>query len=336
MGIGGFPTVHRLYLGMPGMHGAKLANDALQQCDLLISIGARFDDRVTGKVDQFAPHAKIIHMDIDPAAISKIITVDVPVVGDARKILQELLTRVTAKKAGEWTDGFIQAKKKKAPYSYKKSTKVIKPQHVIELLWEETNGNAVVTTEVGQNQMWAAHYYRFSRPRSFVTSGGLGTMGFGLPAAMGAALALPDTVVIDIAGDGSIQMNIQELATLSINRIPVKIAILNNTYLGMVRQWQELFFDRRYSKTCLRGGRYCEGCEGPEKCTKAYIPDFVKLAESYDVPAFRARTNRDVRSVIRKALQHDGPALMEFVVESEENVYPMVPPGEAIDTVMEE
>ncbi len=338
MGIGGFPTKHQLYLGMPGMHGSKSANTAIQESDLLISIGVRFDDRVTGKVDQFAPNAKIIHMDIDPAAISKIIDVDVPVVGDAKKILSELLPQVTAREAGSWTKKFQKNIKNEQLYSYKESSDTIKPQYVVAELCEQTKGEAIVTTEVGQNQMWAAHYYSFSRPRSFISSGGLGTMGFGLPAAMGAAVACPDSVVVDIAGDGSIQMNIQELATISNNNIPVKIVILNNEYLGMVRQWQELFFDKRYSKTCLRGGRVCkEGeCDGPEKCKRPYLPDFIALAQSYDIPAYRAVRHNEVDDVLRKGLAEKGPVLMEFIVEKEENVFPMVAPGESIDSIMEE
>jgi acetolactate synthase I/II/III large subunit len=334
MGLGAFPGDHPLFMGMPGMHGAKTANFALQECDLIISIGARFDDRVTGFVAKFAPNASIIHMDIDPAAISKIIKVDIPVVGDAKNILTALNKVIEAREADgwnkqvdEWKDGRL--------FSYPASDKEIKPQAVIEALYEESKGEAIISTEVGQNQMWAAQYYKFKNPRTLLTSGGLGTMGYGLPAAMGAAVAHPGKLVVDVAGDGSIQMNIQELATLAINQIPVKIMILNNCYLGMVRQWQELFYDRRYSATCLRGGVLCNECVGPDKCKKKYIPDFVNLAKSYDIPAFRAERPEDMLSVLREGLNVKGPALMEFIVTHEENVYPMVPAGKSLDEILE-
>ncbi|MBD3344828.1 MAG: biosynthetic-type acetolactate synthase large subunit [Chitinivibrionales bacterium] len=335
MGLGGFPGDHPLFIGMPGMHGSKAANYALQQTDLIISVGARFDDRVTGMVDKFAPNARIIHMDIDPAAISKIIKVDIPVVGDAKNILAALNKLVAARKPDEWNKQ-IEKWKGKRMFSYTSSKAEIKPQAVIEAVYKETKGNAIITTEVGQNQMWAAQFYKFNKPRTLVTSGGLGTMGFGMPAAMGAAMANPGVPVIDIAGDGSIQMNIQELATISLNDIPVKIVILNNGYLGMVRQWQELFFDKRYSSTCLRkGSGRCKKCVGPQKCKLAYIPDFIALAESYDVPAFRAEKPEEMIPVLRKGMKIKGPALMEFVVSEEENVFPMVPAGKPIDHILE-
>jgi acetolactate synthase-1/2/3 large subunit len=333
MGLGGFPGTHRLFLGMPGMHGTKAANYALQNTDLIISIGVRFDDRVTGNVEKFAPYAKIIHMDIDPAAISKIIKVDIPVVGDAKNILNELNKIVVSGEYAEWNNQVLHWKEKFV-LSYKKSEHILKSQQVIEAVYNETDGNAVITTEVGQNQMWTAHYYRFNNPRTLLTSGGLGTMGYGMPAAMGAALAL-NRPVIDIAGDGSIQMNIQELATISLNSIPVKIVILNNSYLGMVRQWQELFFDKRYSSTCLRSAGNCK-CDDPSKCTKKYLPDFVELARSYKIPAFRAEKPSELLPVIREGLRIDGPALMEFIVAKEENVFPMVPTGKPLDKILEE
>ncbi len=333
MGLGGFPGTHKLFLGMPGMHGTKAANFALQNTDLLISIGARFDDRVTGKVDTFAPHATIIHMDIDPAAISKIIHVDIPVVGDAKNILTQLNKIL---EPGNYRDWIVQVNewKRTSAITYKPSTTVIKPQAVVEAVYKETKGKAIITTEVGQNQMWAAHYYLFDKPRTFLTSGGLGTMGFGMPAAMGAALGL-GRPVIDIAGDGSIQMNIQELATISLNNIPVKVVILNNGYLGMVRQWQELFFNRRYSSTCLSADAMCSGCKDTGVCKKKYVPDFVALAKSYDIAAFRATKPAEMLPVLRKGLAIDGPAVMEFVVDKEENVYPMVPSGWSLDQIME-
>ncbi|MCP4626047.1 MAG: biosynthetic-type acetolactate synthase large subunit, partial [bacterium] len=333
MGLGGFPGTHRLFLGMPGMHGAKAANYSLQNTDLIISIGARFDDRVTGHVDKFAPLAKIIHMDIDPAAISKIIRVDIPVVGDAKNILSQLNKTV---KPGNYTAWNKQVTKwkGKALFSYTPSKKVIKPQAVIEAVYKETKGKAVLTTEVGQNQMWTAHYYTFTKPRTLLTSGGLGTMGYGMPAAMGAALALKRPV-IDIAGDGSIQMNIQELATISLNNIPVKVVILNNGYLGMVRQWQELFFNRRYSSSCLMADPSCAGCKDPSACQKKFLPDFVALANSYNIPAFRAEKPSQMLPVLRKGLSIKGPTVMEFLVSREENVFPMVPAGKPIDQIME-
>jgi acetolactate synthase-1/2/3 large subunit len=334
MGLGGFPGTHPLFIGMPGMHGSKTANFALQECDLLISIGARFDDRVTGYVAKFAPNASIIHMDIDPAAISKIIKVDIPVVGDAKNILTSLNPLVNERKPDGWNDQIAEWRGERL-FSFTDSKNEIKPQSVITTLYRITGGNAIIATEVGQHQMWTAQYFLFSQPRTLLTSGGLGTMGFGMPAAMGAAMAHPGKPVIDIAGDGSIQMNIQELATLSVNRIPVKIVILNNEYLGMVRQWQELFYHRRYSSTCLRGGSLCTDCPGPEACKKAYVPDFVALAKSYMVPAFRATSPDQVEATLREGLAIDGPALMEFIVSPEENVFPMVPAGRPIDEILE-
>jgi len=333
MGLGGFPGTHRLFLGMPGMHGTKAANFSLQNTDLIISIGARFDDRVTGNVGKFAPNAKIIHMDIDPAAISKIIKVDIPVVGDAKNILIQLNKIVEPGDYTAWNKQIAQWKGK-AQFKYTPSKTVIKPQAVVEAVYRETKGNAVITTEVGQNQMWTAHYYKFDKPRTLLSSGGLGTMGYGMPAAMGAALGLKKPV-IDIAGDGSIQMNIQELATISLNNIPVKVVILNNGYLGMVRQWQELFFNRRYSSTCLMADTVCAGCKDISACKRPYIPDFVALAKSYNIPAFRAVKPSEMLAVLRKGLKLKGPAIMEFVVAREENVFPMVPAGLPLDQIME-
>lgn len=334
MGLGGFPGDHPLFIGMPGMHGAKTANFVLQESDLIISVGARFDDRVTGFVAKFAPNASFIHMDVDPTAISKIIRVDIPVVGDARNILTELNKVVKPRQPDEWNET-VNRHKGSRLFSYIPSETEIKPQFVIEQLLKETAGGAVICTEVGQHQMWTAQYYRFNKPRTLITSGGLGTMGFGMPAAMGAALTNPGLPVIDIAGDGSIQMNIQELATLAINNIPVKVVILNNTYLGMVRQWQDLFHNKRYSSTCLRGGVLCGDCVGTQKCKRKYVPDFVALAQSYGVAAFRTDKPDQVNQVLRDGLAVDGPAIMEFMVSSEENVFPMVPAGKPINEILE-
>jgi acetolactate synthase-1/2/3 large subunit len=336
MGLGAFPGEHELFIGMPGMHGSKAANMAFQEADVIISVGARFDDRVTGHVGSFAPKAKIIHLDIDPAAISKIVRVDIPVVGDAKNILAALNKVVAPRQASAWNEQ-IRSWQNGRLFSYKKSEKTIKPQYVIEELYRLTKDKDVlIATEVGQHQMWTAQYYRFSRPRTFLSSGGLGTMGFGLPAAMGASLGAGRKDVVNVAGDGSIQMNIQELATIAINRIPVKIVILNNEYLGMVRQWQELFWNKRYSSTCLRGGMLCEECHGPGHCKMKYVPDFVKLAESYSIPGFRATKPSDVDKVLSQGLETEGPTLMEFAVAPEENVYPMVPAGKSLDQAMEE
>ncbi len=312
MGLGGFPEDHHLSLGMLGMHGTVYANFAVTECDVLIAIGSRFDDRVTGKIDEFAPHAKIIHIDIDPASISKNIRVDIPVVGDAKNILQELNKHIHFAERKEWFDKIKQWKEKN-PLTYNKSKDVIKPQYVIEQICEAAKGNAIITTEVGQNQMWAAQYFTYTKPRTFISSGGMGTMGYGFPAAIGAQLGRPDNIVVDIAGDGSIQMNIQELSTVARLNIPVKIAILNNGCLGMVRQWQELFYNKRYSGINLNGN-----------------PDFVKLAEAYGAAGFLIEKKDDVRPTIEKAFSIKGPVIMDFRVDPNENVFPMVPAGQAI------
>jgi len=315
MGLGGFPGTHELSLGMLGMHGTAYANHATMNADLIIAAGARFDDRVTGRLDVFAPHAKIIHIDIDPASISKNVKVDVPIVGDAKNILGQLLEEI--KEAPETEDWLktIESWKKKHPLCYKDEGK-IKPQYIIEQLYEITKGEAIIATEVGQNQMWSCQWYKYIRPRTFISSGGLGTMGFGFPAAMGAKVGCPEKLVFDIAGDGSIQMNIQELATCVCNKIHVKVAILNNGYLGMVRQWQELFYKKRYSYTTL------------------YNPDFVKLAESYGAAGIRVTKKEEVRQALEKAIEIDNTVFIDFHIEPEENVYPMVPAGEAIDRMI--
>lgn len=333
MGLGGFPGTHPLFIGMPGMHGSKTANFALQETDLIISVGARFDDRVTGNVDHFAQKAKVIHMDIDPAAIAKIIRVDIPVVGDAKNILTQLNAIVAPREPNDWNRQ-IEEWKKDGLFAYKPSETEIKPQAVIEELYAATGGKAIVCTDVGQHQMWTAQYYKFDQPRTLLSSGGLGTMGFGMPAAMGAALSRPGVPVVNIAGDGSIQMNIQELATISLNRIPVKIVILNNGWLGMVRQWQDLFYGRRRSSTCLRHAEACGDCPGKDGCHRAYIPDFVALAKAYGIQAFRAEKTEEVGRILRQGLAVDGPALMEFVVIEDENVFPMVPAGKPLSEIM--
>ncbi|OIO38036.1 MAG: acetolactate synthase, large subunit, biosynthetic type, partial [Candidatus Omnitrophica bacterium CG1_02_49_10] len=316
LGLGGFPETHELSLGMLGMHGTAYANHAIMESDLIVAVGARFDDRVTGKLSEFAPHAKIIHIDIDPSAISKNVQVDIPIVGDAKKILTKLLKVAKTCDSAKWLDK-VSGWKRKYPLSYADDSK-LRPQYVVEQIYQATGGDAIITTEVGQNQMWAAQFYKYTKPRTFISSGGFGTMGYGFPAAIGAQMAKPSSVVFDIAGDGSIQMNIQELATAVINELPVKIAILNNGFLGMVRQWQELFYNKRYSHSRLNGN-----------------PDFVKLAESYGAAGIRVTKKKEVRSAIDKALGvKKKPVILDFWVEEEENVYPMVPAGEPINKMI--
>ncbi|HPC74513.1 MAG TPA: biosynthetic-type acetolactate synthase large subunit [Syntrophales bacterium] len=319
MGLGAFPGSDPLFLGMPGMHGTYYANMAINHCDLLITIGARFDDRVTGKIDTFATNADIIHIDVDPSSINKNIVADLPIVSDARSAL-EIINRTlrdhnyspTDAERKDWL-GEIESWKKKAPLSYCQNADHIKPQCVIETLYELTKGDAIITTEVGQNQMWAAQFYKYDHPRTFISSGGLGTMGYGFPAAIGVQFAFPDRLVVDIAGDGSIQMNIQEMATAVQYNVPVKIVLLNNGYLGMVRQWQELFYEKRYSNTDM-----------------TYQPDFLKVAEAYGWQAFRATKPEEIRPTLEKGLAVKGPVLMDFQVAREESVYPMVRPGASI------
>ncbi len=313
LGKGAFPETHPLSLGMLGMHGTKYANYAISYSDLIIAIGARFDDRITGRLDTFAPHAKVIHIDIDPAEIGKNVRVHYPLNGDVKAVLKELLLRLEEPEDQEWLKQ-VKAWKAENPLTYTMIDGVIKPQYVVEQICDLTGGNGIVTTEVGQNQMWAAQYYRTLAPRTFISSGGLGTMGFGLPAAIGAQVGCPDKLVFDIAGDGSIQMNSQELATAVAYNLPIKVAILNNGYLGMVRQWQELMWNRRYSQTDLNVG----------------TPDFVKLAEAYGALGLRATRPEEVRPVLEQAIATPKPVVIDFLVAREENVFPFVPPGEPL------
>jgi acetolactate synthase-1/2/3 large subunit len=318
MGLGGFPGINPLWMGMLGMHGTYCANMAVAHSDVLIAVGARFDDRVTGKLESFAPHAKIVHIDVDPSSISKNVKVDIPIVGDCRDALHQLNDLVKKLEPRDWAQEHqewletVKAWDEKHPLSYKKRKSVIKPQFVIEKLWELTGGDAYVTTEVGQNQMWAAQFYKFKRPRQLMTSGGLGAMGYGFPAAMGVQVAKPGAIVVDIAGDGSILMNIQELTTVVQYKLPVKVAILNNNFLGMVRQWQQLLYEKRYSQTDLMAQ-----------------PDFVKVAEAFGAVGLRATKPEEVEPVIRQAIETPRPVFMDFVVDREECVMPMVPPGKA-------
>lgn len=315
LGLGCIPCDHPLNLGMLGMHGTEYANYAVTECDLLIAIGARFDDRVTGKIQTFAPHAAIIHIDVDPAEIGKNKKIDVPIVGDAKNVLKAMLNQIKKSRENEkWLDQ-VRAWKKKHPLRYKDDG-CLRPQYIIKHLSDILKGNAIIVSEVGQNQMWTAQYFCFRKPRTWLTSGGLGTMGYGFPAAIGASFAKPDEIVFDIAGDGSFQMNIQELATVAQNNVPVKVAILNNIYLGMVRQWQELFYDRRYSYTEL-------------------TPiDFAKIAAAYGIDGMKVESCDDVIPALKTAIETDGPFIIDFRIEREENVFPMVPAGAAINEMI--
>jgi acetolactate synthase-1/2/3 large subunit len=324
MGLGGFPGNDPLWLGMLGMHGTYAANMAVNNADLILAVGVRFDDRVTGKLNTFAPEAKIIHVDIDPTSIRKNVSVDVPIVSDCHLALQALKKELATYMGEEdfadsYTSWREQVKKwdVEHPLVYKKSEENINPQLVVEKLYEISEGRAIISTEVGQNQMWAAQHYRYHRPRSLLSSGGLGTMGYGLPAALGAQVAYPEALVIDIAGDGSIQMNIQEMATAVSYQLPVKVVILNNGYLGMVRQWQELFYNKNYCSTCLHKN-----------------PDFVQLAKAYGAEGYFIEKEEELDSVLRKALSSPYPAIIDVLVAKEENVYPMVPAGASLTEML--
>ena len=317
MGLGAFPAPHPQWLGMLGMHGTRAANYAMDEADLIVAIGARFDDRITGKLSEFAPRAKFIHIDVDPAEISKNVPAHIPIVGDAKNILARLVTEYRAidtdvARLEDWW-GRIDGWRTRYPLGYEDSEDTeIKPQFMVQAIYEATGGQAIVTSDVGQHQMWTAQYYDFPEPRRWINSGGLGTMGFGLPAAMGAKVGCPDATVICIAGDGSVQMNMQELATCAQEGIDIKVFIMNNGYLGMVRQWQELFWDKRYSQVDM--GQY---------------PDFVKLADAYGATGVRLEDKRTLVDDVKAALAIEGPALIDVRVTREENTYPMIPAGQA-------
>lgn len=325
MGLGAFPENDPLALKMLGMHGAYAANMAMTHSDLILAVGARFDDRVTGKIATFAPHAKIIHIDVDPTSIRKNVRVDLPIVGDVKDVLVKMNDclkgqneKVTAQHSAmeAWHED-ISGWKAKHPISYKQSTSTIKPQYVIQKLRELSEDDAIMATDVGQHQMWVAQFFEFHQPRTLLTSGGLGTMGFGIPSAMGAQAAYPKRQVICVCGDGGVQMNMQELATMVQHRLPVKIVVLNNNFLGMVRQWQELFFDKRYSQTCLE------------------LPmDFAKIAEAYGAKGLKADKPSEVEQVIKEGFAHDGPVIMEFKIAREEKVLPMVPAGASLNEMV--
>lgn len=324
IGKGAYPENEKLSLGMAGMHGARYANMAFVNTDLIIGIGVRFDDRVTGKLSEFAKNAEIIHIDVDPAEIGKNVKVTIPIVGDAKSVLTDLIIeykKISSEKGltdfSQWL-GDIENWKKKYPVYYDKDIDLVKPGFIIETLHELTKGDAIICTEVGQNQMWAAQYYKVFEPRTFISSGGLGTMGFGLPASIGAQIGRPDKLVFDIAGDGSIQMVSQEFATAAVNKLPIKIILLNNGSLGLVKQWQELFYNERYSQTCIRG------------CV-----DFVKLIEAYGGIGFRVKEKKDVKKAIKDAISIKNLVLIDFWIDPDENVFPFVAPGAAISEMLD-
>ena len=317
MGLGGFPGTHPLSLGMLGMHGTYYANMAVHESDLIIAVGARFDDRVTGKLSHFARTAKIIHIDIDPAEIGKNVSVDIPIVGDVTRVLTSLVQKVKGKTHEAWLEKIAQWRRQ-APLTYVQAEDAeVLPQYVIESIYQVTEGEALIATEVGQHQMWAAQYYLFKKPRAFISSGGLGTMGYGFPASLGVQIGAPGQTVFCIAGDGSFQMNLQELATAVAYQLPVKVAIINNHYLGMVRQWQEMFYGGRYASVDLQQS-----------------PDFVKLAEAFGAVGLRVQKPREVVPAIEKALATPGPVVIDFHVRAEENVFPMVPPNSGISEMV--
>jgi len=316
LGIGCFPENHVLSFGMLGMHGMAYANMAVTAADVIIAIGMRFDDRATAKVSAFAPHAHIIHIDIDPAEIGKNVRVDVPIVGDVKAVLDALNKLLVSTERGDWVQQ-LNDWRKEHPSTEIRDSDGLLPQYVVRQIYEVTKGEAIIVTGVGQNQMWAAQHYWYNKPNSLISSGGLGTMGFGLPASIGVKIGCPDSIVWCIDGDGSFQMTIQELATIAQEQVAVKVAIINNGYLGMVRQWQELFYGKRYVATALS------------------CPDFVKIAEGYCIPGLRVKHKAEVTPAIEQAMEHQGPFIIDFKVEPEENVYPMVPPGAALAEVVE-
>ena len=333
LGLGAFPETDELSLRMLGMHGSVTANYATSECDLLISVGARFDDRVTGKISSFAPKARIAHIDIDPSSISKSVQADIPVVGDAKLVLNELIKLVEPRDREEWLQQLAEWQAT-YPLTYNRESSKLLPQYVIERIYEITKGDAVIVTEVGQHQMWAAHFFRYTKPRQFISSGGLGTIGFGLPAAIGAQAGRRGELVVDLSGDGSAQMNFQELVVAVEHRLPIKVVILNNTCLGMVRQWQQMFYKGVYSATRLAQNGRGENERIADR-PGVYLPDFVKLAEAHGAMGLRVTEKKAVTGALEKAFAADGPAVAEFMVEPGENVYPMVPAGKSLTEMIQ-
>ena len=334
MGKGAIPSTHDLYVGNIGIHGSYAANTAISKCDVLFSIGTRFNDRITGKIEQFAPNATIIHVDIDSASISRNIIVDIPIVSDAKAAINALIEKAQPLEISKWRTR-IDEWKKQYPICHEKYG--LTPEKIIAQI-NRTFQNAVISTDVGQNQLWATQFLELNEYKQLLTSGGLGTMGYGFPAAIGAKLGNPEKDVIVIAGDGGMQMNIQEMATAIVYELPIVICVLNNGYLGNVRQWQEMFFDKRYSSTCLRYRKSCiSNCNKPTKCCPEYTPDFIKLAESYGARGIRVTDEAEITAALEAAKDtHKVPTIIEFIIEREQNVMPIVPPGNALeDMIME-
>ncbi len=329
MALGAFPETDPLALRMLGMHGTYAANNAVSHCDLLISVGARFDDRITGTISSFATNAIKAHIDIDPSAIGKSVKTDIPVVGHVKDVLKDLIPKVNPAEHNEWLKQ-IADWQKEYPLDYDRTTSDLLPQYVIEQIYEITKGNAIITTEVGQHQMWAAHFFKYTKPRTFLSSGGLGTMGYGLPAAIGAQAGMRDKIVVDIGGDGSTQMNFQELVVAVEHGLPINVIIINNKRLGMVRQWQDMFYDKEHSATILAQHNRPQNEQIKSNNRPEYLPDFVKLAEAHGALGIRVESKKDVAPALRKAFETEGPAVVECMVKEDENLYPMVPPGASL------
>ncbi|MDP6630101.1 MAG: biosynthetic-type acetolactate synthase large subunit [Kiritimatiellia bacterium] len=333
MGLGGFPETDPLSLKMLGMHGTVTANRAVGECDLLIAVGARFDDRVTGKISEFAPKAKKAHIDIDPSSINKSVSVDIPVCGHVKDILEELIDQVEPRERSTWNEHLDELKAQN-PLAYDQSTDEVLPQYVIDMVYKVSGGEALIVTDVGQQQMWATHFFDYTRPRTFLSSGGLGTMGYGLPAAIGAQAAFPEKNVVVLAGDGGIQMCFQELVVAVEHGWNVNVIILNNGHLGMVRQWQEMFYDKEYSATVLKQRGRPANEKIPDSSRREFLPDFVMMAEAYGAVGLRVTKKDDVVPALEKAFSTKAPVVVECIVKEDENVYPMVPPGASLDEMI--
>jgi acetolactate synthase-1/2/3 large subunit len=333
MGLGGFPETDPLALRMLGMHGTVTANRAVGECDLLISVGARFDDRVTGKISEFAPKAKKAHIDIDPSSIDKSVSVDIPVVGHVKDVLEELIDHVDSRERSAWND-YLDELQAQNPLAYDESTDEVLPQYVIDMVYKVSGGEALIVTDVGQHQMWATHFFKYTKPRTFLSSGGLGTMGYGLPAAIGAQAAFPEKTVVVLAGDGGIQMCFQELVVAVEHGWNVNVVILNNGHLGMVRQWQEMFYDKEYSATVLKQRGRPANEKISDSSRREFLPDFVKMADAYGAEGIRVTTKEGVVPALEEAFSTERPVVIECIVREEENVYPMVPPGASLDEMI--